>query len=598
MVSSYAARLTTPAGLQPSTLLQNRRRLMLFLNTSTYFAFLLALASVLDRGGWTLIDCVFFLSAALALPWSVLGFWNAVIGFWLLHGVRDGMKRVAPFAVAGDTQTTLTVRTAVLMTLRNEDPARALSRLAILQNSIDSTGQGAAFCYFVLSDTTDPTAARMEEAMFSVWRNATPHSDRLFYRRREANTGYKAGNIAEFCLRWGQEFTFMLPLDADSLMSGETVVRMARIMQAHPRLGILQSLVVGAPATSAFARLFQFGMRHGMRPYTMGHAWWTADCGPFWGHNAFVRIKPFVDHCKLPVLSGKPPFGGHILSHDQVEATLMRKAGYEVRVLPEECGSWEDNPPTVVEFTRRDQRWCQGNLQYVKLLDLPGLHLISRFQLVWAIAMFIGIPAWTVMLVLSALKGFETADLAAGFSSQSAIRLYCIYLMMFTAPKLAGFLDIALTPGGLRRYGGALRFTVGALAELIFSFLLGAITTFRTGLFMAGLAIGRTISWDGQARDAHALSWTMASRALWPQTLFGVGLMALMAYQSVALLLWSLPLTLGFVLAIPFTVFTASPGLARFLVKHRLCAIPEELDVPREIAALSASKGDERPIAA
>ena len=164
----------------------------------------------------------------------------------------------------------------------------------------------------------------------------------------------------------------MLPLDADSLMSGKTIVSLVRMMQAHPRLGILQSLVVGMPSTSAFARMFQFGMRHGMRSYTMGQAWWVGDCGPFWGHNAVVRIKPFIENCELPMLPGKPPLGGQVLSHDQVEATLMRRAGYEVRVLPVEDGSWEENPPTMLDFAQRDVRWCQGNMQYVKLLGTSG----------------------------------------------------------------------------------------------------------------------------------------------------------------------------------------------------------------------------------
>ena len=179
------------------------------------------------------------------------------------------------------------------------------------------------------------------------------------------------------------------------------------MMQAHPKIGILQSLVVGMPSASAFARIFQFGMRHGMRSYTMGQAWWVGDCGPFWGHNALVRIKPFHEQCDLPMLPGKPPLGGHVLSHDQVEATLMRRAGYEVRVLPEERGSWEENPPTMLEFARRDVRWCQGNMQYLKLLDLPGLYPMSRFQLVWAILMFIGIPAWTLMIALLPVAAWQ-----------------------------------------------------------------------------------------------------------------------------------------------------------------------------------------------
>ena len=577
---------TTPTGIQSMAELGTRRFVVLALNVTTYLALAGVSARVLGAGGWTAIDVVMFLCFLVAAPWSVLGFWNAVIGLWLLHGVKDGMHRVAPYAEAGDRAVPLHERTAVLMTLRNEDPSRAFMRLRVVKDSVDATGQGAAFDYFVLSDTTDPAVAAAEEAAFSAWRASTSRPDHLHYRRRETNTGFKAGNVDDFCRRWGPDYAFMLPLDADSLMAGETIVRMARIMQAHPKLGILQSLVVGAPTDSGFARLFQFGMRHGMRPYTMGQAWWTADCGPFWGHNAFVRIAPFVAYCGLPVIPGGPPFGGHVLSHDQVEATLMRKAGFEVRVLPAEGGSWEDNPPTVFEFSRRDVRWCQGNLQYLKILDLPGLLPISRFQLVWAILMFIGVPAWTLMILLAALKPFETADLAGGFPAGLATALYATFLVMYLAPKLAGFLDVALTPGGAARWGGGLRFAAGAATEVIFSFLLGAVTTFRIAIFMIGLLFGRTVIWNGQARDAHELSWGTAVRGLWPQTLFGTVVLGLMASHSSALALWSLPLTLGFLTAIPFAVLTSAHGLGHVLATLHLCAIPEEFEPPAEITAL------------
>ena len=179
-------------------------------------------------------------------------------------------------------------------------------------------------------------------------------------------------------------------------------------------------------------------MRHGMRSYTMGQAWWVGDCGPFWGHNALVRIKPFHEQCDLPILPGKPPLGGHVLSHDQVEATLMRRAGYEVRVLPEERGSWEENPPTMLEFARRDVRWCQGNMQYLKLLDLPGLYPMSRFQLVWAILMFIGIPAWTLMIALLPVARLEGARRRRLSRPGSPIGLYLTFFAMYLMPKIAG----------------------------------------------------------------------------------------------------------------------------------------------------------------
>ncbi|XBO36875.1 glucans biosynthesis glucosyltransferase MdoH [Alsobacter sp. KACC 23698] len=579
---------TTPTGSQSTRDLAARRQIVAVLNLATFAALGLALASVLGAGGWTVVDVLMMLCFVMAAPWSVLGFWNAVIGLWLLHGRRDGLAETSPFAYVGEADEPLRATTAVLLTLRNEDPARAFRRLAIVKASLDATGEGAHFSYFVLSDTDRPDVAAAEERNFAAWRaqSDTPH--RLHYRRRETNEGYKAGNLRDFCRRWGGDFDFMLPLDADSLMSGESIVKLARIMQAYSRLGILQSLVVGLPARSGFARLFQFGMRQGMRPYTMGSAWWAGDCGPFWGHNALVRIAPFIDHCDLPTLPGKPPLGGAILSHDQVEAALMRRAGYEVRVIPVEGGSWEENPPTVLEFTRRDLRWCQGNMQYGRLIGLPGLRAMSRFQLAWAMLMFLGIPAFTLMFALAAVKPLETADLAPGYPTGTAIAVYLAFLGMYLSPKLAGCVDVLLTPGAAARYGGAGRFMLGVGAELVFSFLLGAVTTLRVSLFMVGLLFGKSVGWNSQERDAHRLSWGSAVRGLWPQTLFGSAVIVMLALHAPLALLLGLPLLAGFPLAIPFAVLTADPRFGAWLAARGVGSIPEDIAPPAEILALGA----------
>jgi membrane glycosyltransferase len=579
-------RSTTPTGVQSTAELRRRRLIAAGLNIATYAGLAALLVHVLSAGGWTAIDVVMLVCFLFAAPWSVLGFWNAAIGLWLLHGRPDWLNEVAPFAADGDTAEPIRVQTAVLMTLRNEDPERAFRRLRIVADSLDGTGQGSHFAFFVLSDTNDPAIAAREEAAFAAWRARSDAPHRLHYRRRTDNAGFKAGNLRDFCARWGGAYELMLPLDADSLMTGETVVRMVRIMQAHPRLGILQSLVVGLPSRSAFARLFQFGMRQGMRPYTVGSAWWAGDCGPFWGHNALVRIAPFAAECHLPVLPGRPPLGGPILSHDQVEAVLMRRAGYEVRVLPVECGSYEENPPTVLEFTRRDLRWCQGNMQYWRLVGLPGILPMSRFQLAWAILMFLGIPAWTVMFAAAALKPFETADLAGFYPAGAAIAVYLAFLLMFLAPKLAGFADVLMTPRGAARYGGAGRFVAGAACELVFSFLVGATTTLRTTLFMVGLLFGKSVVWNGQARDAHALSWDTAIRGLWQPTLFGTVVIGLLAWNAPTALAWGFPLLIGFPLAVPFAVITAEPRFGEWLARAGLCALPEEIAPPEEVAEL------------
>jgi membrane glycosyltransferase len=576
----------TPAGLQSQAVLAMRRRLVLVLNLTTLAALLYGLSRVLGAGGWTVADVAIFVAFLFGAPWTVLGFWNAVIGLWLLHGVEDGMQRVAPFAAAGDEPTPIAIRSAILMTLRNEDPARAFQRLRVVKDSLDATGEGGWFDFFVLSDSDDPAVSAAEEELATAWQRETGEDGRITYRRRSDNAGFKAGNVRDFCDRWGTEYEVMLPLDADSVMSGEAIVKLTRMMQAYPRLGILQSLVVGMPSKSAFARVFQFGMRQGMRPYTMGSAWWIGDCGPFWGHNAMVRIAPFRDGCHLPVLPGGPPLGGAVMSHDQVEATLMRRAGYEVRVLPHEMGSWEENPPTMLDFAKRDLRWCLGNLQYLKLLDLPGLRPMSRFQLVWAILMFLGLPAWTLMIALLPLKVIEDRGIEA-YPAGLAAGLYLLFLCMYLSPKLAGFADILLTKGSAARYGGRRRFVVSAAIEVVFAFLQGAVSSFRTTLFMVGLLFGRArIGWNGQARDARALSLATAFAGLWPHLLFAAYLFGALAVLSPAVLLWSLPLTAGYLLAIPFAMATALPALGAWFARRGLCGIPEDFDPPAELVAI------------
>ena len=579
----------TPAGLQARGTLMRRRLLVLGLNIVTLAVLLYGASLVLGAGGWTAADIVIFLALLVGLPWSVLGFWNAAIGLWLLHGSDDGLEQVAPFAAAGEARQPLAIRSAVLMTLRNEDPARAFARLRVVRDSLDASGEGRWFDYFVLSDTNDPEVARQEEALAAAWTAELGEVARLVYRRRSDNAGFKAGNLRDFCARWGERYDVMIPLDADSVMSGAAILRLVRIMQFHPRIGILQSLVVGMPSRSAFARIFQFGMRHGMRPYTMGSAWWSGDCGPFWGHNACVRIAPFRDACHLPVLPGKGPLAGAVMSHDQVEATLMRRAGFEVRVLPLEEGSWEENPPTMLDYAKRDLRWCLGNLQYLKLMDLPGLKPMSRFQLAWAVLMFLGVPAWTLIIALLPLKVVEDAGIA-DYPAALAAGLYVLFMAMYLSPKLAGFADILLTKGGTKQYGGRARFLVSAVIELVFSFLQGAISTFRTTIFMIGLAVGKArIGWNGQSRDARALSFATAFAGLWPHLLFGAYLFATLAWLSPTVLLWSLPLTAGYVLAIPFAMLTALPAVGEWFARTGLCGIPEDFDPPAELVAIGVA---------
>ncbi|WP_371348147.1 glucans biosynthesis glucosyltransferase MdoH [Ancylobacter sp. IITR112] len=583
------ARLT-PTGVQTVRELARRRALVFTLIGVTYFGLIGLFIHLIGHGGITVLDGLLLVAFCISTPWTILGFWNAIIGLWLLHGPGDARRSVYPYAVRATDDAPITARTAMVMTLRNEDPARAFARLRAMQGELSQIHPGDAFAWFVLSDTNQPEIATEEERLFAAWRAESGGTSSLHYRRRTSNEGFKAGNIRDFLDRWGDDYDYMITLDADSFLGAGATLRLVRIMQANQQLGILQSLVVGLPSPSPFARIFQFGMRHGMRSYTMGASWWAGDCGPYWGHNAVIRIAPFKAHCRLPNLPGKGPLAGPILSHDQIEAVLMRRAGYEVRVLPEEMDSYEENPPHLTEFTRRDLRWCQGNMQYWRLLTLPGLKPMSRFQIAWAMLMYLGAVAWMAFVAVAALKVFDTETTDAPFPAALGLTLFAAMFAMSLAPKIAGLLDVVLRAGERQRYGGTGRLVGGALAEFVFSVLLGPVVAFRIALFMLGLLFGRTVTWEAQARDAERLSWRTALAGLWPQFLFGAALAALLAGFAPGALPWALPMLVALLAAVPFAVLTAEPALGRWLTRRGLCATPEEAFPTGSLGALQAQQ--------
>jgi membrane glycosyltransferase len=239
----------TPTGTQSAEVLMLRRAIVAGLNIALYGVLAYWAASILGAGGWSLVDILLMICFLLGTPWAVLGFWNAVIGLWLLHGGRDAMADVAPFADLPDPAAPIALKTAIFMTLRNEDPTRALHRMKLMKDEVDATGAGDHFAYFLLSDTNKDDVAAEEEAGVARWKAGAGEGAAITYRRRTDNTGFKAGNVRDFLENWGHEFELMLPLDADSLMDGTTIVKHVRMMQANPKLGILQSLVVGMPSS-------------------------------------------------------------------------------------------------------------------------------------------------------------------------------------------------------------------------------------------------------------------------------------------------------------------------------------------------------------
>jgi membrane glycosyltransferase len=565
----------------PSDPLTSRRIFFVAVVLASMVGLVWLLSFALSAGGFGVIDFILVVLFAVTLPWSVIGFWNATIGLFIMRAANPAAV-VTPVSAQARGDEPITAKTAILWCVRNEDTGRVIRNIEPMMEGIAASGAAGKFHFFILSDTNYPEIAATEEPCFVALAKKWEGRVELTYRRRTDNTGFKAGNVFDFCTRWGADYEFAVTLDADSFQTAASILRMVRIMQIDPKLGILQSLVVGLPSTSAFARIFQFGMRLGMRSYTLGSAWWQGDCGPYWGHNAILRLAPFIAHCHIP----PRPDGTHILSHDQIEAVLMRRAGYEVRVLPEEGASWEENPPTLLEFIRRDLRWAQGNMQYWPYLVMPGLKPVSRYQIAFAMLMFLGSPAWIGLLVLGSLA--VAAQGAANFIRPDAgTALFVITLIMWFAPKIATVLDVVSRPKLRRSFGGAGRFVASTITETIFFLMLSPIMWVGHTMFLAGLLLGRRLGWSGQARDDHSVPWSDAAKQLWPHTLLGWFCILVLAYTVPAAIPYALFIAAGPALSIPLAVITSWPSVGRALMRAGIGALPEENAPPAPLLKLA-----------
>jgi membrane glycosyltransferase len=564
--------------------LPGRRLLVLGLNLATMAGLTWMMSQVLDSRGWSASTLSFFAIYLIGLPWTLLGFWNSVIGFVLLRLVKAPVSYTNPAIRVTPSDSPITARTAICLCVRNEDVAAAFARLRIMILSLKATGQAENFDFHVLSDTSNAGIGALEEAMVAAVQDEHPDAG-LHYRRRVLNTGYKAGNLEEFAKRGLEQYVHMIVLDADSVMSGPSMLRLVRVMQANPRLGILQSLVVGRPSESAFTRIFQFGMRHGMRAQTTGSAWWQGSAGPYWGHNAIIRLAPFVAHCQLPTLPGPPPMGGAILSHDQVEAALMRGAGWDVRVIPDEMESWEENPTNLPDFIKRDLRWCQGNLQYLGLLTMPGLKGMGRFQLVNAIMMYAGAPMNLLMLLVGLT--IAVTPHPPIFATRMAFILYAAAMGLGFAPRFLGVLDI-LVSGQAPRYGGKRRLLAGCCLDAAFTLLIGPVMMISQTVFIGGLAFGRRMIWDAQNREDRSISVREAFHGLWPQLVFGIAATAIIGLTLPRVLVWGSLTLIPCLVAIPFTCISSGRPFGQWLTRKGLCAIPDEIAPAWELVGAQA----------
>ncbi|MFT4149853.1 MAG: glucans biosynthesis glucosyltransferase MdoH [Paracoccaceae bacterium] len=503
--------------------------------------------------------------------------------WWLAWGAVQGLLGLTTRPAAPDMQgVVIRGRTVILVPVYNEDPTVTFARIAAMDASVKATGVAADVHFAILSDTRKDDVAEQERLWFLRLLSETGGQGRIFYRRRAQNTGKKAGNIEEFIQTSGGAYDFALILDADSLMEGATIVEMIRRMEAEPRLGLLQTLPKVIRAQSVFGRIQQFSASFYSPIFARGLAMMAGRTGPFWGHNAMVRVRAFAESCGLPELRGKPPFGGHVLSHDYVEAALLARAGWIVRLDDDLEGSFEEGPENIVDHAKRDRRWCQGNLQHSRLVAAPGLKPWSRFVFVQGIFAYIAPLFWLGFIAASiAAPSFApppdyfpephwSFPIFPSDATSKAIGLAIGIFGLLLLPKLLIVLD-AWGSGRARGFGGGRMAMRSTLSELLLSSVTAPVFLMFSTRSVMQVLFGRDGGWPPNNRGDGSLTlgegWAASS---WITTI-GLILLAGAWYLAPGLLLWLLPVALPMIAA-PWIIHRTS-----LPQKSRLYTVPQDL---------------------
>lgn len=583
-----------------------QRRFFLFgasIAATAYAAWLMA--DVLGADQLTIMEMVVVAFFAINFAWISLSFFTGIVGL-VLRGLKlDAitLKRLKPIVRKGSLRS----KNVVVIPVYNEDPNRVFAGLRASYESLEKTGEIDAFSFFVLSDTRDPDIWIAEEM---AWAKACADLNargKIFFRRRTENTERKSGNLKEFCETYAANYDHMIVFDADSVMSGEAMVNMAYLMENNPDAGIIQSPPQPTGRQTLFARILQFISRVHGPTMSAGLSFWCMGSSNYWGHNAIIRTKAFIECCGLPVLSGKPPMGGHILSHDFVEAAFMRKAGWRCWLIPQLEGSWEELPPNLIDFAIRDRRWCQGNMQHARLMVAHGFKPLSRLHFFMGVMSFVSSPLWLLLLLSSTIATLQNTQLTYSFfpghfsmfpqwpvdRSFEMLVLLVFTIGMLVLPKIISILMVCLGRDR-KKYGGVMVLASGVL-ETLYSALQAPIMMMLHSQFVFSVLTGNQVGWDAQERDDAGVPFKAALKT--HRTIIIIGLIwgTIAIFVDQAFFWWLSPILAGLVLSPWLTHYSSSLAIGQAARRLKLFVTPEEYDSPDELRALArinAQSGD------
>lgn len=580
----------------------SRRRFLFF---SSIFALTAVatwfMADLLWRHGITGVEIAVLVLFVILFAHIAAGFCTALVGFYVINRGGDSSSITR---TVGATEDAPLASTAIIMPVFNEDVSRVFEGLRVVYRSVQETKKLEHFDFFVLSDSNQPNQWIQEEVAWLELCKQVGGFGKIFYRKRRISINKKAGNVADFLRRWGRRYRYMIVLDADSIMTGKALVQLVQLMERNPHVGILQTAPRIVNGETLFARVQSFASRLYSPLFLAGLNYWQQHEGNFWGHNAVIRVQPFIDHCSLPDLPGSEPFGGRILSHDFVEAALMRKAGWGVWLAGEIDGTYEEGPPTLIDSAKRDRRWCQGNMQHTWLLTARGFRPANRFHLLMGVMGYLSSPLWLLFMLLSTIHVFARLTTLAptegpiperfltifghAFEVPQAFAMFVFTMLLIFLPKVVSLVVTLRDPERTQEFGGRQRLILSALGEALLSALQAPINMAFNSKFVLTTLLGQGVSWVTQRRgtDGDGTDWREAILTHGGMTIFGL-VWGISAYIVSPVFFWWLsPVIVGLVLSIPLSILLSKASLGRGARSLGLFLTPEETRPPYELRRL------------
>jgi membrane glycosyltransferase len=589
-----------PPGMRiyPARRVRRGLRVFLFYSLAVLFTGLVSMlfADLLWRSGWSHSSTILLVLFVVLFLLIAIGCLHGIGGFVLrAAGDPDRITRLGDYqgrSIEG-------VGTAIVFPVYNEQVARVFEGVRATYLSVERTGQLERFDFFILSDSTDPDKWVEEERRWCELVCELAALGRIYYRRRISNEGKKSGNVRDFLNAWGRRYRYFIVFDADSLMHGETLVDLVRLMETHPQVGLIQTVPALVNAESLFGRIQQFANRLYAPVFIAGLNYWVQGFGNYWGHNAIIRTEPFMQCCDLPSLPGRKPFGGQILSHDFVEAALLLRENWQAWFAYDLEGSYEETPQDMIANARRDRRWCQGNLQHGMLLFARGLRGVSRIHLLLGIFGYLAGPLWLLFLLtfnwalwykqqtgLSNITVRAWTPFLKLTGTQHALLIFGICMAALFLPKILALIDLARDGARRPAFGGLRRATLGAVAETAFSALHAPLQMLWHSKFVAAILLGVGVHWGPQERASDGIAWSQAIRQHWAHTLIGLGWGALVWRIDQPTFWWFAPVVAGMVCSIPLSVFTSRGSWGARARSLGLFLTPEEIAPPSELDTL------------